>query len=172
MNHAALRVGGDRVLTIIYVDGDACPVREEVYRVAERLGVTVFVVSNGSRPIRPPGRARVQLVTVAEGADVADDWIAERISGADVCVTADIPLAARCLAQGARALSPTGKQWTTDNIGTALAGREVARYRREIGLNAGGPPPLTSADRSRFLGALDAALQAIRRAAPVAKPPD
>ncbi len=152
-------------MTSIYVDGDACPVRDEVYRVADRLGLQAFVVSNGSRPIRPPGRANVLLITVPAGADVADDWIAERITDADVCVTADIPLAARCLAKGAKAVSPAGKHWTEDNIGTALAGREIARYRREIGINTGGPPPLTRADRSRFLGALDAAVHAARRGA-------
>lgn len=150
-------------MTSIYVDGDACPVREEVYRVAERLRLAVFVVSNGSRPIRPPGRANVQMVVVGEGADVADDWIAERIAGGDVCVTADIPLAARCLARGARALSPVGRAWTADNIGQALAGREIARHLRETGVTTGGPPPLTQADRSRFLGALDAAVLAARR---------
>jgi uncharacterized protein YaiI (UPF0178 family) len=152
-------------VTSIYVDADACPVREEVYRVADRLGLQAFVVSNGSRPIRPTGRANVVLVTVPAGADVADDWIAERITEADVCVTADIPLAARCLAKGARAVSPTGKPWTGDNIGTALAGREIAQYRRETGVSTGGPPPLTQADRSRFLGALDTAVHAAQRAA-------
>lgn len=152
-------------MTAIYVDADACPVREECYRVADRLGLTVFVVSNGSRPIRPPGRANVRMVLVGEGADAADDWIAERIGAADVCITADIPLAARCLARGARAVSPVGRPWTGDNIGQALAGREVARHLREIGAGSGGPAPLTQADRSRFLGALDAAVQAARRAA-------
>jgi uncharacterized protein len=151
-------------VTSIYVDGDACPVREEVYRVAGRLGLQVFVVSNGSRPIRPPGLPNVSMVVVGAGADVADDWIAERITGADVCVTSDIPLAARCLARGAFAIAPSGKRWTGDNIGGALAGREIARHLREIGAQAGGPPPLTRADRSRFLGALDAAVQAARRA--------
>jgi uncharacterized protein YaiI (UPF0178 family) len=96
---------------------------------------------------------------------VADDWIAERITASDVCVTSDIPLAARCLGKGARALSSTGKLWTSDNIGSALAGREVARHLREIGRNTGGPAPLTKADRSRFLNALDTAVQAARRAA-------
>lgn len=152
-------------MTDIYVDGDACPVREEVYRVADRLGLPVFVVSNGSRPIRPPGRANVHMVIVSQGADAADDWIAERITASDVCVTADIPLAARCLARGARAVSPAGRHWTGDNIGHALAGREVARHLRETGMSTGGPPPLTRADRSRFLGALDAAVQGARRAA-------
>jgi uncharacterized protein len=150
-------------MTDIYLDADACPVRDEVYRVADRLGLQVFVVSNGSRPIRPPGRPNVSMITVAADPDAADDWIAERITGADVCVTADIPLAARCLAQGARAVSPAGKHWTGDNIGEALAGREIARYRREVGMSTGGPPPLTRADRSRFLGALDAAIQSARR---------
>lgn len=152
-------------MTVIYVDADACPVREEVYRVASRHGIDVFVVSNGSRPIRPPEIARVHMVTVAEGADVADDWIAERVTAADLCVTADIPLAARCLAKGARALSPTGRPWTGDNIGNALAGREVARHLREIGLRTGGPPPLTRADRSRFLDAMETAVQAALRPA-------
>jgi hypothetical protein len=102
------------------------------------------------------------MIVVGAGADIADDWIAERITAADVCVTADIPLAARCLAKDARALTYTGKHWSTDNIGNALAGREVARHMREIGMTTGGPAPLTRADRSRFLGALD---QAVRMAA-------
>jgi uncharacterized protein YaiI (UPF0178 family) len=115
--------------TEIYVDADACPVREEVYRVAERLGLVVHLVSNGSRPFRPPPLPTARMVTVAEGADAADDWIAERIGAADICVTADIPLAARCLARGARALSPSGRVWTPDNIGGAPA-RERGRDRR------------------------------------------
>ena len=150
-------------MTEIYVDADACPVREEIYRVATRLGLRVYVVSNGSRPIRPPGLPNVSMIVVGAGADIADDWIAERITAADVCVTADIPLAARCLAKTARAVSPTGRHWTQDNIGNALAGREVARHLREIGLNTGGPTALTRADRSRFLSALDAAVQAALR---------
>jgi hypothetical protein len=153
-------------MTEIYVDADACPVREEIYRVATRLGVRVHVVSNGSRPIRPPGLPNVDMIVVGAGADIADDWIAERITHADVCVTADIPLAARCLAKSARAIAPSGKLWTGDNIGNALAGRDVARHMREIGLTTGGPAPLTRADRSRFLSALDTAIQAARSARP------
>ena len=153
-------------MTEIYVDADACPVREEVYRVATRLGLVVFLVSNGSRPIRPPGLPTVRMITVAEGADAADDWIAERIGAADVCVTADIPLAARCLARGARAVSPKGHAWTPDNIGNALAGREVSRHLREIGAATRGPTPLGKQDRSRFLSALDAAVSAALRARP------
>jgi hypothetical protein len=151
-------------MTDIYVDGDACPVREEVFRVADRLGMGVFVVSNGSRPIRPSGRPNVQMITVAATPDAADDWIAEHITPADVCVTADIPLAARCLEKAAYALAPNGKRWTRDNIGNALAGRAVAQHMRELGMTTGGPTPLTKQDRSRFLGALDTAVQAARRA--------
>ena len=141
------------------MDADACPVREEVYRVAGRLGSEVFVVSNGSRPIRPPGLPNVRVVIVSEGADKADDWIAERIEPNDVCVTSDIPLAARCLARGARAVASNGRVWTGDNIGGALAGREVAQHLRETGQITGGPAPMSKSDRSRFLSALDAALQ-------------
>jgi uncharacterized protein len=97
-------------LTDIYVDGDACPVREEIYRVATRLQLNVFVVSNGSRPIRPPGMSNVSMILVGDSADAADDWIAERIGATDVCVTSDIPLASRCLKKGARVVSPTGKR--------------------------------------------------------------
>jgi uncharacterized protein YaiI (UPF0178 family) len=150
-------------LTEIYADGDACPVREEIYRVAERLRLNVFVVSNGSRPIRPPGTSNVRIILVGETADAADDWIAEHISAVDVCVTSDIPLASRCLKQGARVVSPIGKRWTQTNIGNALVGREIARHLREVGANTRGPPPLTKSDRSRFLSALDTALQAALR---------
>jgi hypothetical protein len=150
-------------LTDIYVDGDACPVREEIYRVAARLKVNVLVVYNGSRPIRPPQAANVRMVVVGDSADAADDWIAEHIGAADLCVTSDIPLASRCLKKGARVVSPTGKTWTQANIGNALAGREIARHLRELGADTRGPAPLTKQDRSRFLGALDTALQAALR---------
>jgi uncharacterized protein YaiI (UPF0178 family) len=147
-------------MTAIYIDADACPVRDEVYRVAERVGLGVFVVSNGSRPIRPSQNPMIQMIVVAEGADAADDWIAEHITPADICVTNDIPLASRCLKKQARALAANGKLWTENNIGTALAGREVGRYLRETGVNTGGPPPFSKADRSRFLNALDTVVQA------------
>ncbi len=151
-------------MTAIYIDADACPVREEVYRVAARLKLRVFVVSNGSRPIRPVTDPNVSMVLVGQGADAADDWIAGQITDADICVTADIPLAARCLAKKARAVSPTGRHWTDDNIGGALAGREVSRHLRELGTGGGGPPPFAKADRSRFLVALDNAVHAAMRA--------
>ena len=150
-------------MTDIYVDADACPVREEIYRVAARLQLNVFIVSNGSRPIRPPSASNVRMVPVGDTANAADDWIAEHISATDVCVTSDIPLASRCLKQGARVVSPTGKQWTQVNIGNALAGREIERHLRELGANTRGPAPLSKRDRSRFLIALDTALQAALR---------
>jgi hypothetical protein len=138
-------------------------VREEVYRVATRLGLAVFVVANGSRPIRPPGLPNVEMILVSDKADAADDWIAEHIAPDDVCVTADIPLAARCLRQGARAVAPDGRAWTDGNIGNALAGRELSRHLRELGIAKGGPAALTKEDRSRFLGALDAAVRQAQR---------
>ncbi len=147
----------------IYIDADACPVRDEVYRVAERVGLKVVVVSNGSRPILPSRNPMVSMVIVAEGADAADDWIADRITPRDICVTADIPLAARCLKKEARAIAPNGRLWTRDNIGNALAGREIGRHLRESGVATGGPPPFSKADRSRFLNALDALVQAALR---------
>ena len=148
-----------RALTSLYIDGDACPVREEVYRVATRLGLGVFVVSNGSRPLRPPGLPNVRMILVGDGFDAADDWIAEHISATDVCVTSDVPLASRCLANGARVVAPNGRVWTQSNIGNALAGRELARHLRELGVPMRGPAALTKADRSRFLSALDTAVQ-------------
>ncbi len=134
--------------------------REEAFRVATRLALPVFVVSNGSRPIRPPGLPNVTMIIVDDTPDAADDWIAQRIAPPDICVTADIPLASRCLAAGARALSHIGHVWTQANIGNALAGREMSRHLREIGIGGGGNAPMTKADRSRFLSALDTLAQA------------
>jgi len=145
------------------VDADACPVRDEVLRVAGRLGFETILVSNGSRPIRPPG-GTTRIVIVEGGADKADDWIAEAATPTDICLTNDIPLAARCLAKGAFSLSFKGHPWTENNIGSALAGREVARHLRELGMG-GGPPPMAQADKSRFLNALDAMAQAALRRA-------
>src|SRR6516165_10470896 len=104
------------------------------------------------------------MVLVGDRADAADDWIAERISAVDVCVTSDIALASRCLKKGARVVSPTGKHWTQANVSNALAGRDIARHLRELGENIRGPTPLTKKERSRFLSALDTAVQAALRA--------
>ncbi len=145
------------------MDADACPVRDEVYKVAARLKLVVHVVHNGSRPIRPSGDPMVRVVTVEPTPDAADDWIAARITAADVCVTQDIPLASRCLEKGARAVAANGRAWTPDNIGSALAGRAVGQHLRELGVATGGPAALTRQDRSKFLGALDTAVQAALR---------
>jgi len=139
----------------LYVDADACPVREEIFRVATRLNLRVHVVGNGSRPIRPPGLPNVSMVLVGDGADAADDWIAERVTARDICLTNDIPLAARCLAKNAGALAFNGKVWSQANIGNALAGRELSRHLRELGMDKGGGASFAKADRSRFLSALD-----------------
>jgi uncharacterized protein YaiI (UPF0178 family) len=149
-------------MTEIFVDADACPVREEVYRVAGRLGLVVHVVSNGARAVRVPQAPNLRQVVVGDGADAADDWIAAHVRPGDVTVTQDIPLAQRCLAAGGRAISPRGRVWTEANIGEAMAGREIAQHLRELG-GGSGPAPFMPADRSRFLQALDAAVQASLR---------
>jgi uncharacterized protein YaiI (UPF0178 family) len=145
----------------IYVDADACPVKAEVEKVAFRHGLHVHIVSNGG--IRPRPHPLIHSVIVGSGADAADDWIAEHIETGDIAVTADIPLAARCLSKGACVLRPNGEPFTPDNIGTALGMREFQRHLREASgtqtFNAG----FTPKDRSRFLGALENAIQAVRR---------
>jgi len=147
-----------RGLTRIYVDADACPVKAEVERVAERHGLAVHVVSNGG--IRPSRNPLVQTVVVAEGADAADNWIAEHIETADICITADIPLASRCLAKGAAVLKPNGNPFTEANIGGALGMRELSRHLREVTGRETHHAGFSKQDRSRFLGALENAIQA------------
>lgn len=145
----------------IYVDADACPVKDEVYRVARRYGIRVFVVSNS--PIFVPKDELFEMVVVRGGFDAADDWIAERIGEGDIAVTSDIPLADRCLKKGARALGPKGLAFTEDSIGEALATRALLDMLRQSGEYGGGPAPFGKADRSRFLAKLDEAIHAIRR---------
>lgn len=146
----------------IFVDADACPVKEEVFRVATRLGLRVFLVANG--PLRLPRNPLFEAVTVAKGQfDGADDWIVERIGPTDIAVTSDIPLAARCLEKGARALDAKGHVYSPDSIGDALASRELMAHLRAMGEMGGGPPPFTARDRSTFLQRLDDLVQAIRR---------
>ena len=139
----------------IFVDADACPVKEEVYKVARRSGCPVQVVANSFIRV-PPG---VQLTVVDAGPDVADDWIAERVRPGDIIVTNDIPLASRALKADGFALGANGKPFTTSSIGAALAQRELMEHMRSFGEITGGPKPFTQADRSRFLSALDAAVQ-------------
>jgi uncharacterized protein YaiI (UPF0178 family) len=146
----------------IFVDADACPVKDEVYAVAARLGLPVVVVAN--QPMRVPRDGGVEMVVVPEGPDAADDWIASEIRRDDIVVTADIPLAARCLEAGAAALGTNGREFTSDAIGGALATREIKEKVREAGGTTGGPPPMSPRDRSRFSNELDRiAQQALRR---------
>jgi uncharacterized protein YaiI (UPF0178 family) len=148
----------------IYVDADACPVKEEIYRVGRRVGFDVAVVANSY--IRTPAEPRIKFVLVESGPDIADDWIAERAMAGDVVVTNDIPLAARVLPNGAEAVSPTGKIFTTDMIGTAIATRSIMEQIRSTGEITGGPKPFDARDRSKFLNALDSAVVKAKRKAP------
>jgi uncharacterized protein YaiI (UPF0178 family) len=145
----------------IYVDADACPVKEEVYRVAGRYGLNVTLVANA--PQRIPAHERIALVVVREGMDAADDWIAEHAAEGDIVITADIPLAARCVRNGARVIGTTGRPFTEDNVGEALATRDLLSELRGAGELTSGPRPFQKQDRSRFLQALDTAIQAIRQ---------
>ena len=144
----------------IYVDADACPVKDEVLKVAERHGLKTWLVSDGG--IRPHPSPLVEIVVVTQGADAADDWIADNILSGDITVTNDIPLADRCLKKGAMAIRPDGKVFTGDSIGMALATRDLMAGLRETGAVTGGPAPFSKQDRSRFLQALDTAIQAAR----------
>ena len=145
----------------ILVDADACPVKDEIYKVAWRHEVAVAVVSNS--PFRVPQHPLVERVVVSDGFDAADDWIAERAGADAVVVTADILLADRCLKAGATVLSPTGKPFTTASIGGAIAARAIMADLRAGGEQLGGPAPFAKTDRSRFLQALDTALVQLAR---------
>jgi uncharacterized protein YaiI (UPF0178 family) len=144
----------------LYIDGDACPVKAETIKVAHRHGLEVYIVSNaGMRPIRHP---KIHMILVESGADIADDWIAERASKGDICITADILLADRCLKNGAAALNPTGHAFTPNNIGNAIAGRSISAHLRELG-EATHNAPFSKQDRSRFLQNLEQTIQSIKR---------
>jgi uncharacterized protein YaiI (UPF0178 family) len=145
----------------ILVDADACPVKEEVYKVAFRHGVAVTIVSNS--PIRVPAHPLIEREVVSDGFDAADDWIAERAGAGTVCVTADILLADRCVKAGAVVIAPNGKPFTSSSIGGAIATRAIMADLRAGGDAIGGPPPFSKADRSRFLSALDEALVRLKR---------
>ncbi len=147
------------------MDADACPVKQEVYRVAHRYGLYVTLVANSR--MRIPDEQRIVLKVVADGFDAADDWIVAHVSPHDIVITADIPLASRCLKKGARVMGPTGKPFTENNIGSAVATRDLLSGLRDAGEITGGPPPLKKSDRSRFLEQLDNMIQSIRRQHPV-----
>jgi hypothetical protein len=145
----------------LYVDADACPVKAETVKVAERHGLPVVFVTNAWLAVPRAPRVRVQVVTGAF--DAADDWIVEQVQRDDVVITADIPLASRCLKLGARVLGPSGKPFTEDNIGNALATRELMADLRAYGVG-GGPPPFGPKDRSRFLEALELVVRDAKKA--------
>lgn len=156
-------VGNPMTLLQILVDGDACPVKDEIYRVAWRLEVPVTVVANSH--LRVPDHPLITRITVSEGFDAADDWIADRATPATVVITSDILLADRCLKSGATVIAPTGKPFTGASIGSAVAVRAIMADLRAgaVGAPIGGPAPFTKADRSRFLSALDTALVRLQR---------
>jgi hypothetical protein len=145
----------------IFVDADACPVKPEIYRVAERYGLKVYVVANSFMNV--PREPTIERVIVAEGPDAADDWIVERVTEHDIVITADIPLAGRCVKNGATVIGPTGKPFTEDSIGMALATRDLLTDLRSAGATTRGPPPLSRQDISRFLSALDLAVTRLQR---------
>ncbi len=145
----------------IYVDADACPMKQEVYRVAERYGFEVTLVTNSWMRVPEDGKITLQLVE--GGFDMADDWIVEAVEPNDIVITADIPLASRCIKKGAGVLGATGNPFTDDNIGHVLATRNLLSELRESGVRTSGPPPIGKSDRSRFLQSLDTMIQAILR---------
>jgi uncharacterized protein YaiI (UPF0178 family) len=153
-------------LIAIYVDADACPVKQEVYRVAERhalkgVALKVFVVSNS--PIAVPRAEMIERVVVGSGMDEADNWIAERAGGGDIVITADVPLASRCVKAGAAVIAPNGRLFTADSIGMTLATRNLMDSLRSAGEITGGPKPFSARDRSSFLAALDQAIVRLKR---------
>jgi hypothetical protein len=148
----------------IFIDADACPVKQEVYRVARRYGLDVTLVANSW--MRIPNERWIALEVVEDGFDAADDWIVEHVEPDDIVITADIPLASRCMQEGSRAIGPTGRPFTEDNIGEAVATRDLLAILRSGGEITGGPQPLTKRDRSQFLQQLDEVIQSIRRKHP------
>jgi hypothetical protein len=156
--------GEDIQLLHIFVDADACPVKQEVYRVARRYRLHVTLVANSW--MRAPNEQWIGLEVVSDGFDAADDWIVEHVQPQDIVVTADILLASRCMKEGARVIGPNGKPFTENNIGQAVATRDLLSELRGAGEITGGPPPLTKRDRSCFLQKLDDMIQAIRREHP------
>ena len=145
----------------IYVDADACPVKDEVYRVAARHGVPVSVVANGF--IRVPQDPLIERIAAGTAPDAADDWIAGRAGAGDIVITADVPLASRCVKAGAQVIAPNGKPFTEDSIGMALAVRNLMHDLRSAGETTGGPRPFAPRDRSAFLEALDRAIRRLQR---------
>lgn len=155
-------------MVTIYVDADACPVKGEIERVADRHGLRTILVSDGG--IRPSLNPLIEVVTVVRGADAADDWIEETIAADDICVTNDIPLAARCLKKQAFAIRPNGEPFSQAGIGMTLATRDLMHGLRETGAITGGPRPFSKSDRSAFLNKFETMIQAAKRQA-ATRPP-
>lgn len=149
-------------MTTIYIDGDACPVKEEAYRVARRYSLPVKLVANAW--LQAPKDPLIERVVVEAGPDAADDWIAERAGAGDIVITGDIPLADRALKAGAIVLAANGRPFTPDSIGSALASRAIGEHLRSVGEVTRGPKPFGAADRSQFLQALDQAVHRAHRA--------
>lgn len=145
----------------IYIDADGCPVKDETYKVAGRYKIKVFVVAN--KHLTVPLDPLIEMAVVSGGFDAADDWIADKVTALDIVVTADILLAERCVKKGARVLGPKGVEFTEDNIGSAVANRELMQNLRHMGEMRGGPAPMDKKARSQFLGKLDQIIQALRR---------
>jgi len=145
----------------VYIDGDGCPVKDEVYRATGKYGLVVFVVANSY--MKTPVGQRIRLVVVESGADVADDWIAERVGDGDIVITTDIPLADRCLKKGARVLNTRGREFTPESIGNAVATRDLMEQLRMMGQQTGGPPPVKKKDRSQFSSKLHQVIQSLTR---------
>ncbi len=145
----------------LYIDADGCPVKQEVYRVAARHGLTVTIVANSR--MHTPRDASIRLVLVAGQFDSVDDWIVEHVTENDIVVSGDIPLASRCMKKGAKVLDPRGRVFTEDSIVEALATRDLLAHLREIGAVTGGPAPIGKPDRSRFLQRLDEVIRTVRR---------
>lgn len=148
-------------MTQIFIDADACPVKDEVYKVAERYRLHVTLVANS--PLRVPANPLIKMKVVTGGFDAADDWIVEAAKAQDLVITTDILLADRCVKKRVRVLSPKGEEFTEDNIGSAVAMRELMQNLRHMGEQRGGPAPMGPKDRSRFLGKLDEILQSLKR---------
>ena len=145
----------------IYIDADGCPVKDETYRVAERYKIHVVVVAN--KWLSVPASPLIEMKVVSQGFDAADDWIVDAAEKKDIVITADILLADRCVRKGARVLGPKGNEFTEDNVGSAVASRELMQNLRHMGEMRGGPAPMEKKDRSQFLGKLDQIIQALLR---------
>ena len=148
-------------MLVIFIDADGCAVKDETYKVASRYQLKVFVVAN--KAITIPLDPLIEMKVVSGNFDAADDWIAENAKARDIVITSDILLAERCVKKQVRALGPKGSEWTEDNIGSAVASRELMQNPRHMGEMRGGPAPMEKKDRSQFLGKLDQMIQSIKR---------